>query len=163
MVKYFVAVLVLVCVGSCSLNPVHDEAVADLGPEEAGVPQGPLHRPDQPCLVCHSDMSVAGTIHAAPDDPAPLANVVVTLTDARGSQTTATTNAAGNFFVETSAWAPTYPIHATIALDSLDAIMNTEIGRDGSCASCHVAPATRISAGLVFLAPTVALLPDGGT
>ncbi|HEX4514397.1 MAG TPA: hypothetical protein VH054_12695 [Polyangiaceae bacterium] len=160
MVKYFVA---LVFVASCSLDPVRDEAARDLGPEEAGVPEGPLHRPDQPCLVCHSDMSVAGTIHAAPDAPAPVANVVVTLTDARGSQTTATTNAAGNFFVETSAWAPTFPIHASIALGSLDAIMSTEIGRDGSCASCHVAPTSRISAGLVFLAPAAALLPDGGT
>jgi hypothetical protein len=160
MVKYFVA---FVLAASCSLDPVRDEAARDLGPEEAGVPEGPLHRPDQPCLVCHSDMSVAGTIHAAPDAPAPVANVVVTLTDARGSQTTATTNAAGNFFVETSAWAPTFPIHASIAVGSLDAIMNTEIGRDGSCASCHVAPTSRISAGLVFLAPTAALLPDGGT
>lgn len=158
--KYFVA---FVLAASCSLDPVRDEAARDLGPEEAGVPEGPLHRPDQPCLVCHSDMSVAGTIHAAPDAPAPVANVVVTLTDARGSQTTATTNAAGNFFVETSAWAPTFPIHASIAVGSLDAIMNTEIGRDGSCASCHVAPTSRISAGLVFLAPTAALLPDGGT
>jgi len=161
MVKLIWASPALVC--ACSFNPVHDEAITDLGPEEAGVPQGPLHRPDEPCLVCHAEMSVAGTIHAAPDAPAPLANVVVTLTDARGSQTTSTTNAAGNFFVDKSTWNPAFPVHASIALGNINAIMNTEIGRDGSCASCHVAPATRISAGLVFLAPAAALLPDGGT
>jgi hypothetical protein len=148
----------------CSFDPVHDEAVSDLGPEAPGVPQGPLHRPDQPCLVCHADtMSVAGTIHAALDDTAPLANVTVTVTDSKGTMATSTTNAAGNFYVEQDAWQPVFPIHAQISLAPKTAVMSTEIGRDGSCATCHVAPATRISAGLVYLVPSASLLPDGGT
>jgi hypothetical protein len=148
----------------CSLNPVHDEAVSDLGPEAPGVPQGPLHRPDQPCLLCHEGtMSAAGTIHAALDDTAPLANATVTLTDVNGSTGTATTNAAGNFFIKRGTWQPTYPVHAAIALGATRAVMDTEIGRDGSCATCHVAPSSRISAGLVYLVPTASLLPDGGT
>src|ERR1700683_3328645 len=34
-------------------NPVLDDAIADLGPEKPGVHPGPLHRPGQPCLLCH--------------------------------------------------------------------------------------------------------------
>jgi hypothetical protein len=149
---------------ACSLDPVQDEAASDLGPEVPGVPQGPLHRPDQPCLVCHADtMSAGGTVHAALDDTAPLANVIVTLTDSTGSATTVTTNTAGNFFVERSAWQPVFPVHTKIAFETKSAAMNSEIGRDGSCATCHVAPASRISAGLVYLVPSASLLPDGGS
>jgi hypothetical protein len=161
--RTFVASCALVLV-ACSLDPVHDEAVSDLGPEAPGVSPGPLHRPDQPCLVCHADtMSAAGTIHAALDDTAPLANANVMLTDSTGAIANAATNAAGNFFVAKSAWQPVFPVHASIAFGNVVATMNTEIGRDGSCAACHVAPATRISAGLVVLVPTSSLLPDGGS
>ena len=38
---------------TCTLDPVQSEAVADLGGEAPGVAPGPLHRPGQPCLVCH--------------------------------------------------------------------------------------------------------------
>jgi hypothetical protein len=148
---------------ACSLDPVHDEAQSDLGPEAPGVPPGPLHRPDQPCLVCHaSTMSAGGTIHAALDDTAPLPDATVSLTDSVGSTATATTNAAGNFYVESSAWQPVYPVHTQIGLGGKTAVMLSEIGRDGSCATCHVAPSSRISAGFVYLVPSKALLPDGG-
>jgi hypothetical protein len=149
-------------VAGCSFDPVHDEAVADLGPEAPGVPPGPLHRPDQPCLVCHDDMSAAGTIHAVLGESAPLPNATVTLTDARDSGASTTTNAAGNFYIEKTTWQPTFPLHATIAQGNVNVPMSTEIGRNGSCADCHVAPATRISAGLVYLVPNATLLPDGG-
>ena len=55
----------------CFVDPVHDEQVAALGPEPAGESPGPLHRPGQPCLVCHGGLgpahqsfSVAGTVFA---------------------------------------------------------------------------------------------------
>lgn len=156
-------VFAMLAMVTCSFDPVHDEAVADLGPEAPGVPQGPLHRPDQPCLVCHGDMSVAGTVHAVLGYAAPLANVTVTLTDAQDAGASATTNDAGNFYIEKATWQPVFPLHATIALGNVNVVMNTEIGRNGSCADCHVAPATRISAGLVYLVPNVSLLPDGGS
>lgn len=75
----------------------------------------------------------------------------------------ATTNAAGNFSVEPNTWRPTFPLHVAISFGGYSSTMSTIIGRDGSCATCHTDPASRISAGPVFLAPVPALLPDGGS
>jgi hypothetical protein len=161
-------VLALASFATCSLDPTHDEAIADLGPEAPGVPPGPLHRPGQPCLVCHDGstaspaMSVGGTVTAVLGSSSPLGGAAVELTAENGSTWTATTNAAGNFFVEASAWAPVYPLRAAVAFGGLTSTMSTLIGRDGSCAACHVDPPSRISAGVVFLAPSQALLPEGG-
>jgi hypothetical protein len=159
----------LVCmVTTCSLEPVRDDAIADLGPEAPGVPPGPLHRRGQPCLVCHDGstaspaMSVGGTIYAVLGGTAPLAGAVVELTAEDGSTFTATTNAAGNFFVDASAWQPVYPLRAAVVVGALTSTMSTLIGRDGSCATCHVDPPSRISAGRVYAAPSAALLPEGG-
>jgi len=152
---------------TCSLDPVHDEAVTDLGGEKAGVPRGPLHRPGEPCLVCHDGstapaMSVGGTVYAVLGAGDPLAGASVTLTDAHGSTVTRTTNTAGNFYVETTSWQPTFPLHVAVAFGPLTATMSSIVGRDGSCASCHTDPPTRISAGRVYVAPNASLLPEGG-
>ena len=52
-------------------DPTHDRAVEVLGGEAPGVPEGPLHRPGQPCVTCHGDsgpasgeFSLAGTVYA---------------------------------------------------------------------------------------------------
>jgi hypothetical protein len=153
---------------TCTLDPVHDKAVADLGPEAPGVSPGALHRPNQPCLTCHdgstaSTMSVAGTVYGVLDDARPLEGATVTLTDTPGTVFTATTNAAGNFYVMKSAWEPIYPLHVEVALEDISVTMSTIIGRDGSCASCHTDPPTRISAGRIYLVPVAVLLPDGGS
>jgi hypothetical protein len=165
--------LALVAAGTltCSLDPVHDDAVADLGPETPGVEPGPLHRPGQPCLDCHGSsgvkpaMSVAGTVFAAADGTAPLAGAAVMLSDTFGRTFQTTTNAAGNFYVEPSSWAPIYPMYVTVAFGGVRNAMSTQVGRDGSCAACHVDPASRVSAGHVYLVQTASLLPaiDGGT
>jgi hypothetical protein len=153
---------------TCTLDPVQSEAVADLGGEAPGVPPGPLHRPGQPCLVCHDGstarpaMSVGGTVYGVLGSAAPLAGGSVELTAEDGSTFTATTNAAGNFYVEQTAWQPVYPLRVAVAFGELTSTMSTIIGRDGSCATCHVDPPSRISAGRVYLAPSAALLPDGG-
>jgi hypothetical protein len=156
---------------TCSLDPVHDEASADLGPETPGVPPGPMHRPGQPCLVCHGPsgtsptMSVGGTVFAAADSTAPLAGAIVELSDTFGRTFRTSTNAAGNFYVDASAWAPIYPMYVTVAFGGVSNAMSTQVGRNGSCAGCHVDPASRESAGHVSLVPTAALLPasDGGS
>jgi hypothetical protein len=168
-------VVVIGVVAACSLDPVHDHAVADLGPEAPDVGRGPLHRPNQPCLVCHggsgpakSIFSAAGTVYQLPTDLTPLEGASVHLLDVLGRPYVATTNAAGNFYVEKGAWDPTYPIHVTVSMADVTTEMSTNIGQDGSCASCHVDPVTRISAGHVFLAPNASLIPtsvptsDGG-
>lgn len=148
------------CLAMCTFEPVGDEAQADLGDEAPGVPQGPMHRPGQPCLVCHADdFSAAGTIYAVKGDRDGVAGASVELTDVNGKSITATTNAAGNFLVTKDAWQPAYPVHATVKLGTVTATMSSIIGRDGSCASCHAEPASRISAGAVYVAPTKALLP----
>ena len=168
MVKRILPSLFAIILTTCTLDPVHDKAVADLGPESPGVAPGPLHRPNQPCLTCHDGstgtaMSVGGTVYGVLGDATPLEGASVTLTDATGSVFAATTNAAGNFYVAKTDWQPTYPLHAEVALRDVTIAMNTIIGRDGSCASCHVDPASRISAGRIYLVPVAALLPDGGS
>lgn len=159
---------VLAALAACSLDPVHDEAVRDLGGEAPGVPTGPEHRPGQPCLVCHDGstatpaFSVAGTVYGALDSPAPLAGVGVTLADATGAIRTASTNAAGNFFLASSDWQPTFPLRVVVDYGGITAPMSTIVGRDGSCAGCHADPPSRISAGRVYVVASAALLPDAG-
>jgi len=140
----FVALLALACA-----DPVKNAEIAALGPEDPSVPRGELHRPGQPCLVCHDDFSVAGTIYHD-DLSTAYDGATVTIVDSTGSQTTATTNSAGNFFVRKSDWQPTFPIGSfttdagsvtgvTVVGDdpSTSSLMLSQIGRDGSCASCH--------------------------
>ena len=159
----------LAVLAGCSLDPVRDEAVRDLGPEAPGVHPGPGHRAGQPCLVCHDGaratpaLSVAGTVYGALDSSTPLAGVGVTLTDAAGGIQIASTNAAGNFYLESSRWQPTFPLRVVIHYADITAPMSTLVGRDGSCAGCHTDPATRISPGRVFVVPLASLLPDGGS
>ena len=108
---------------SCA-NPVQDAQIAALGPEVAGVPTGPEHRPGQPCLVCHSKYGgatpfvVAGTIFA--DAPGltktfkPVAGVDVVFTDAIGNSQTATTGCNGNFNIPASGWNARFPLAVEI-------------------------------------------------
>ncbi|MGH7286350.1 MAG: hypothetical protein ACRELY_32935 [Polyangiaceae bacterium] len=162
------AFALLLLATSCSLDPVRDEDQADLGDEARGVGPGPLHRPGQPCLVCHdgstaSAWSMAGTVYAVRGEDAPLSGASVILTDATLATFTATTNEAGNFYIEPSTWQPTYPVRVSVSLGDFTSTMTTIIGRDGSCAGCHVDPASRVVVGRVYLAPTSDLLPSGGT
>jgi hypothetical protein len=137
---------VVVSVGlhaSC-FDPTHDDSVAALGDEVAGVPRGPTHRHGQPCLTCHGgkgpgapEMAVGGTVYAVRGGTAPLAGVSVTVTDAKGEQRSVTSNTVGNFYVFKSDWDPVFPLTVVLASDSETAEMTTRIGRDGSCATCH--------------------------
>ena len=153
-------ILAALTLAMCSFEPVGDEASADLGDEAPGVPEGPTHRPGQPCLVCHADdYSAAGTIYAVKGDSRGVAGAVVLLSDVNGATATATSNEVGNFFLSVDAWKPTYPIHAQVTIGDVTATMSSIIGRDGSCASCHVEPQSRVSAGQVYVASTKAQLP----
>ena len=163
-------------VGWACGDPVHDAQVDSLGPEVAGVPEGPNHRPGKPCLACHGgqgpaslELSVAGTIYqtAAPDSP-PLANATVTIFDATqqadggGAPRTLATNGAGNFYVPRAQWSPVFPLHdIQIVAPGLDTpvVMHTTVGREGSCATCHFEPKGRGSHGHVYLVLEPADLP----
>ena len=158
-------VLVGATIAACA-DPVHDNEVAALGPEQGGT--GPEHRRGQPCLVCHggsgpasAQFAMAGTVYAVKGQDAPLANVDVTLTDATNSVKHATTNRAGNFYVSHDNWSPIYPVHVKLSLSGFDTPMTTHIGRDGSCGSCHFEPRGADSPGHVYFVSDPADLPPG--
>jgi hypothetical protein len=153
-------------VGLAACDPVHDDAVAALGGETPGVRPGPLHRPGQPCLLCHDGafgdppaFSVAGTIFEAPSDHAPVDGADVHLTDSSGSLSRDfTTNAAGNFYVPADDWAPVFPLAVAVKpQEGPDVFMHT-LANDGSCATCHADPPGSDSPGHVSIR-----LDDGGT
>jgi hypothetical protein len=167
MVRFFAVAMFVIGATSCSLDPVHDEAQSDLGDEAPGVNPGPNHRPGQPCLICHDgttapQWSIGGTIYGVLGSTAALSGATVNLTDANLSTFSVTSNDVGNFYVEASRWQPTYPVKVAVTYGSTTATMTTIIGRDGSCAGCHTNPASRISPGPVYVAPTAALLSSSG-
>ena len=154
----------LAALGTACGDPAHDDDVASLGPE-GSAPPGPLHRPGQPCVVCHggrgpakAQFSLGGTIYDSPYDPMSKSNVLsavnVTLTDSTMKTHKTATNAAGNFFVHVDEWAPAYPVHVQLDYtDGTTQTMVTHIGRDGSCAGCHHDPSGTASPGHVYLLP----------
>ena len=143
-------------VGSC--DPVRDDAVSALGGEAPGVKPGPLHRPGQPCLLCHDGatgdpaaLSIAGTVYAGGNTLAPAVGATVTLQSADGTRTTATTNAAGNFYLTPDTYAPKYPVHViSIVQGGASVTMHSHIGGNGSCAGCHTDPPGPASPGHVY-------------
>jgi hypothetical protein len=141
-------------------DPVNDAAIAALGGEARGVPKGPLHRPGQPCLVCHDGnvgnppgFSVAGTVFVNASDLQAAVDAGVMLTDSIGSTYNATTNQAGNFYVLPSQFQPTYPMKVAVAYDGTTVQMTADVGRDGSCAKCHFDPPSAASPGHVYVPP----------
>jgi hypothetical protein len=138
------SVLVLAALGaSCEYDPVLQDAIDQL-PAEKGEPSE-LHRPGQPCEVCHNEyegaeprLAIGGTVFA--QDVAtlgllPVEGVFVTIYDSAGASQKACTNAAGNFYVEYDDW-PDAEFPLTVQVGNR--FMRSLIGRDRSCASCHV-------------------------
>jgi len=156
---------VSVTVSACS-DPAHDARVDRWGGEVAGVPRGPLHRPGQACLDCHggdgpgkSGFTAAGTVYETASNLVPVQGAQVVLTDAKGTAIIALTNAAGNFYLVRAQWDPVYPVTVNVAIGDVGEGMRTEIGGEGSCASCHFDPVSRASVGHVFAAKNVSDLP----
>jgi hypothetical protein len=157
--------LMFVGVLGASCDPVRSDAIASLGGEAPGVRRGPLHRPGQPCLLCHDGsagapegFSVAGTVFVEPGQASPVSGAVVHLADSTGSTLDTLTNAAGNFYVLPRDWTPTYPMSVTVTPREQPTVsMQTLVNRDGSCAGCHSDPAGSGSPGHVCI-----LLADGG-
>jgi hypothetical protein len=154
--------------GAC--DPVHQDQISKLGGEKRGVPTGPLHRPGQPCLVCHGgkgpgspDFTVAGTIYRQRDSLTPAVNAQVSMTDAFGRSYVAYTNEAGNFYLRSSDYDPAYPLFVKLCTgEGCDPLadpptampMKTHIGREGSCGACHQDPEGLSSAGHIYLVDT---------
>jgi hypothetical protein len=149
----------------CVNNPVHDDQVDALGPEDPAVSPGPNHRPGQPCLVCHGpfgpasvQFAVAGTIYEAAGQPQPAVGAAVRIEDVTGSTVTPSTNETGNFYVLLRDYAPTYPLETAVssADGSVVQTMQGYVARNGSCASCHKKEAGPTSAGPVVLSTGIA-------
>ncbi len=131
---------------SCS-DPVRDAQIARLGDEPGDVPMGPLHRPGQPCVVCHSDggpaskakFAVAGTIFESnAADANGAADVRVLFIDASSAQREVTTNEAGNFFIADAEWPDlTFPFKVGIVNGNMPIQMRSTINREPSCNFCH--------------------------
>jgi hypothetical protein len=163
-------ILAWVASAGCA-DPVHDNQVAALGNEDPNVAPGPLHRPGQPCLACHggsgpanTQFTIGGTVYALKGQSQPFAGVVVELVDSNQSTWNVPTNQVGNFWVSVDEWSPAFPVHASLGLQNghVVAVMQSHMGRDGSCADCHYDPPSPYTPGRVYLAIDPADLPDGG-
>jgi hypothetical protein len=150
---------------ACVNNPVHDDEVDALGPEDPAVPAGPLHRPGQPCVVCHGpfgpasvQFSVGGTAYEAADGAMPAVGAAVRIEDSTGASTTPTTNVAGNFYVLLRDFNPAFPLRTSVTSADGNTVQTMQgyVARNGSCASCHTSQAGPTSAGPVNLSPSVA-------
>ena len=170
-------VAALVAAAACSTDPVHDAAVSALGAEAPNVPAGQYHRAGQPCVVCHGSegpanqqFSIAGTVFFGPANgqppartstPVGVGEVTVQLEDDSQSKFAVVTNCVGNFWVSPSDWSPQFPVLVTIQGQpqgtTLTKSMQSHIGRDPSCSSCHQYP-TNLNyfetPGLVYLSAT---------
>jgi hypothetical protein len=147
--------LVLAGLAAACSDPVRAQAIAALGDEAPGVRPGPLHRPGQPCLVCHGGeqgptFSVAGTVYARAESAVPVSRVTVELLDSEARSFKAITNCAGNFFVRPDEFLPHYPLWITVAAADHRLDMESPVFRDGSCASCHTDPKAPASAGHAY-------------
>jgi hypothetical protein len=165
---------VLLAAGGClalmaCVDPVHDSEIQALGPEDPGVGRGPLHRPGQPCLVCHggngpssTTFTVAGTVYAVQGGNQPASRAVVQIEDIDGRIVTIATNAAGNFYLLPTDFIPHYPIQmqVTSADGATVATMLSPSMREGSCASCHTSSRGPTSPGAVYVSPAAV---DAGT
>jgi hypothetical protein len=172
MVKSAIALVwLLALLTQACANPVHDDDVAALGPEDPNVPRGPLHRPGQPCLTCHggqgpagAQFSLGGTIYEFRLSTAvPAVGALVQVEDIDGNYWTVPTNEVGNFFVGVHEFVPVYPIKLNVFSADLTITQNmqTYSARQGSCAACHAPlPTGPTSPGPVYLQTTS---PDGGT
>lgn len=146
--------------GACHPDPVHSDAVKAQGPEDPGIPTGPLHRAGQPCLVCHGtsgpasmEMSFAGTIYQDYKSRIPLEGAIVQVFDSAGHKASTATNCVGNFFIQKKQFDPVWPAWVQLQYAGQPVQMNSAIFRDGSCAHCHHDPPGQASAGHVYYAP----------
>jgi hypothetical protein len=150
---------VIVLFAGC-IDPVHNDAVDALGGEVQGLRPGPTHRPGQPCLTCHGsegpaspEMSVAGTVFEVRDSTIGIPNVLVSVTDATRGTQNRYTNGTGNFYIFKQEWDPVFPLHVQLSSSSVSSpkTMTGPIGREGSCATCHVAGESNLHMPGVFL------------
>lgn len=156
--------LVLLATLACGNTPEDDarDALGDTDHNYGGG-SGPLHRPGQPCLLCHG-FQLAGTVYRFEDDRAGVGGANVHVTDGMGRSFTAVTNSSGNFFVTRGGalaahsdgelelpYELEYPLTVSIEHEAIERSMRSQIWREGACAHCHGPTASESSAGRIVL------------
>ena len=147
-----------VCMLVGCFDPVHDDRVDELGPEVRGVEKGPLHRPGQPCTVCHGGegpgsptFDVAGTVFVDRENRTPLRGATVWLVDESGQRVGIRTNKAGNFWLGEGELSVDFPFWTSVEYGAEGVEMETRIFRARSCAECHADPPGEDSVGHIYL------------
>ncbi|MGZ6095466.1 MAG: hypothetical protein ACXWUG_25730 [Polyangiales bacterium] len=120
------------------------------------MPKGPLHRPGEPCTVCHNGSDqrafiAAGTVYTTRDSGQAVQGARVTMTDFNGDTFVAETNCAGNFFVRPDTWKPRFPLMMTVSYGTQEIKMESPVQRETSCAACHAKETSNSSPGPVYL------------
>ncbi len=153
------AVLGLANLGSsCRLDPVHQSAVDNLGPEDESSypPESEYHRPGEPCALCHSEkgpaksvFALGGTVFWGPDNyESRVDRAYVRVLDANKTKRCFVTNCNGNFYVRKEDFSNlTFPLLVSVertvnpGKDESTLVirrMASHIGREASCATCHI-------------------------
>jgi hypothetical protein len=159
------SVITVAAIAASCADPVHDQLVTSLGPEDPTVPQGEFHRAGQPCTICHgpegpakTQFAVAGTIfwHKT-QDTIGVNQAGVSVVDSLGANPVLQTNCVGNFFIKPEDWpggnGPAFPIKVSVFTDQGNQTMTTPINRFGSCGECHFDPANYNAVGHVWMIP----------
>ncbi|MDP2315350.1 MAG: carboxypeptidase-like regulatory domain-containing protein [Pseudomonadota bacterium] len=118
-----------------------------------GDEESPLMNPGQSCIACHDrgegpTFTVAGTVmgdYGDVDDCDGVEGVTVRLTDADGAVHEATSNAAGNFYLNDAIAMPyTVELESDAGVSTMSTAPTT-----GDCASCHTADGAEGAPGRV--------------
>jgi hypothetical protein len=121
-----------------------------------GDEESPLMHPGGDCIGCHESegegprYAIAGTVMGVLDEPTDcngIEGVTVRITDADGAIHEATTNRAGNFFLDDEV---PVPYTAEIEVDGATRAMVTA-QTDGNCASCHTEVGENAAPGRIAL------------
>ncbi len=110
-----------------------------------GKSESPEMNPGQACISCHATekgpaLLIAGTVYSTlsqANDCNGLAGVKVQITDANRQVTTLTSNAAGNFFLESKSGSIALPYTAKIITPSGGERPMVSPQMSGDCNSCH--------------------------
>ncbi|MEZ4446807.1 MAG: hypothetical protein R3B72_47450 [Polyangiaceae bacterium] len=120
-----------------------------------GDEESPLMHPGLDCIGCHADRGegpsyeAAGTVYGAfgeADDCAGLEGVLVEITDANGTLHSATTNRAGNFFIEDASIATPITAKVTRAGNSLEMVDPVP---SANCPTCHTSSGANGASGRI--------------
>lgn len=147
------------CLAGC-LGTSPEQAAEDALPYDGR--EGSTHMPGYPCVVCHSEMTLAGTVYLRAGDAYGVQGANVRITDAAGQQLVLVTNRAGNFSLGgedgggrggRGLAAPLrWPLRVEVEGAGVVRHMRSHLQREHSCATCHALTGeSATSAGPIYL------------